>query len=151
MASRKFRRSQGDIAFDDDIILDVAEELGFTTQQISHVFAAIFKDIRKIIKNPEVHGFYLPHLGYMNFKSEYARKELERFDNQKKLYPVSSLKRERMNTLRTQVENFDKFYKEKVSPDMSVKCPHKYKSIIQCSYIRHNHTLEELEELHNSR
>jgi hypothetical protein len=151
MASRKFRRSQGDIAFDDDIILDVAEELGFTVQQVSHVFASIFKDIRKMIQNPELHGFYLPHLGYMNFKSEYARKELERFDNQKKIYPVSSLKRERMEALRQQVANFDKFFNEKASPDLSIKCPHKYKSVLHCTYIRHNHTLEELEEIHNSR
>lgn len=149
MSERKFRRSPGDIAFDDDIILDVAEELGFTPKQISNVFSSVFLTVKKSIKNPEVHGFYVPFLGFMSFKVEYARRTLEAYDRFKNNGPVSSVKRERMETLREQVSNFDQIFDIK-SQGIRPNCMHKYKSAIHAGTIRKNYTLEELEELVNS-
>jgi hypothetical protein len=149
MAERKFRRSPGDIAFDDDIILDVAEELGYTPKQISHIYASVFLTIRKYIKNPNTHGFYVPFLGFMSFKVDYARRKVEAYDKFRANHPVSSTMREKMETLREQVENFDKIYAVR-SQGIKPNCHHKYPSVIHAWNIRKNYTLEELEELVNS-
>lgn len=149
MAERRFRRSSGDISFDDDIILDVAEKLGYSPKKISNVFAAVFMNIRKHIKDPEIHGIYMPNMGHFSFKVEYARYDVAAYDVYKKRFKLSSVKRNRMETLRKQVENFDKIYAIK-SQGVRAQSIHKFESCLHKYYIRKNFTLEQLEEFVNS-
>lgn len=145
MGERKFRKSIGSIAFDDDIILAVSEKSGFTPKQVSNVFGAVFIDIKKQAKDPTTHAIRIPHVGNLLFKSEYARNILIRFDKYKAENPVSSRKKERMAVLKKQLANFDKRYEEKCAGEVC-KSPHKYKSIMNLFSYRKYMTNEEFEQ-----
>lgn len=148
MAVRKFNKSYGSIAFDDDIILAVSEKTGFTPQQVSHVFGAVFIDIKKKAKNPETHSIRLPHIGVFLFKSEYARHRLRAFDKYASENPVSNKKKERMRILRKQIENFDRRFEEKTK-GVPTASPHKYKGLLNRFMFRKYMKLEEFENTIN--
>ncbi len=149
MARQKFNRSWGDIAFDDDIILNVAEKTGFTAKQVQIIFNFIFGFIKQDIKNPDRHLLYLPFLGTLYFKVEQARNRLNDYKKlEEKGRIFSRAAKERIKRTTRQVEIFDDFYAmhTKEKKKFSV---HKTRRIISNYYYTKMGTPEEVEEAQN--
>lgn len=151
MPPRKRTKSWGDIAFDDDIILNVAEKTGFSEKQVQVVFHFIFFFIKKDIKNPDRHTLRLPHLGLLYIKVEYARHKIERIKKREENGgTITRATKDRMERLQYQIDLFDEYYK-KYTPEKSKFSVHKYRSTISAYAFTKGMSKAEIEELQNHR
>lgn len=109
--ARRLIKSWGDIAYDDDVILNVHEKFPqFTVKQIQIIYKFIFPYIKKYVKDPNCHMVRLSHLGNMYFKVAAAKKHIEGATKYIEKNPVAKTYKEKIEALALKVKNFDEYY-----------------------------------------
>jgi hypothetical protein len=147
MAQRVFRKSEGDIAFDDDIILNVAEKYGFDVKHVALVFGFLFPYIKRETRKPTVLSFRVPNMGYMTFKVERARHIYAAMKKYSETNPVTKAYKTKVLNLGEQIENFySRFRKIRdENPDKYILCRTRFNNILTLPSYRRGMTLEEYE------
>jgi hypothetical protein len=124
---RKFKKTQGNIAFHDDVILKAHERVPrFTPWQYNVALKFLIPQIKMAIKNPRQLSINCGRLGIFHFKAAYAGRKVEIFKNYvKKDENCSRRFRERTEILEAQVNNFlEKYERVKAKSDKYVMTAH---------------------------
>lgn len=146
----KFKKSGGDIAYDDDIMAILVEKYGYDEDTVKWAYEFLLKYFVKATKDEDRFSILLPNLGSFIFKAEAARNYVKgQAVLESRGYPMRETAKDRVERFKRKLKVFDKFYEEN-SKGKSIFTCHKYPSKLHSYYVRRGRTLEELEEYQNT-
>ena len=144
--ARRLMRSWGDIAYDDDIILNVQEKFPqFSMKQIQIIYNFIFPYVKKQVRGADCHMVRLSHLGNMYFKTEAARHYVDSATRYMQENPVAKTYRDKIENLAMKVQKFDEYY-EKETKGVNLYTVHKRRSNFNLYHVMRCSNKEALEE-----
>jgi len=136
---------KGDIVYSDQIIKNVAENMGIDEVKVRHVFNFLFPFIKNMSRDPEVFSINLHGIGRIYMCTERWRNILltrERYNT------VSKRQRENHRRLKAKIDLMDKIYEDE-SKGSFLYTVHKKRASISNYFYTHKKTLKELEEIQN--